>query len=65
MTWGQKTQGQLTRAFVDLAEELDAGASAVGEGWRLALSEQPDLPLSYRDGRHPSSTGTHLAASVF
>ena len=44
----------MTRAFVDLAEELDAGASPVGEGWRLALSEQPDLPLYYRDGRHPS-----------
>ncbi len=69
LTWARKnrpeTQEALTRAFVDLAEELDAVVAPVGEAWRQALGEQPDLPLYFRDGSHPSPTGTYLAACVF
>ncbi len=69
LTWARKnrpeTQEALTRAFVDLAEELDAVVAPVGEAWQQALGEQPDLPLYFRDGSHPSPTGTYLAACVF
>ncbi len=69
LTWARKnrpeTQEALTRAFVDLAEELDAVVAPVGVAWRQALGEQPDLSLYFRDGSHPSPTGTYLAACVF
>ncbi len=69
LTWARKnrpeTQEALTRAFVDLAEELDAVVAPVGVAWRQALGEQPDLSLYFRDGSHPSPTGTYLAACAF
>ena len=69
LTWARKnrpeTQEALTDAFLDLAEELDAVVAPVGEAWQQALGEQPDLSLYFRDGSHPSPTGTYLAACVF
>ncbi len=69
LSWARKnrpeTQEALTDAFLDLAEELEAVVAPVGEAWQQALGEQPDLSLYFRDGSHPSPTGTYLAACVF
>ena len=69
LTWARQnrpeTQAALTEVFLDLAEELDAAVASVGVAWQDALSEQPDLALHFRDGSHPSPTGTYLAACVF
>lgn len=69
LSWARQnrpeTQEALTDAFLDLAEELDAVVAPVGMAWQQALGARPDLPLHFRDGSHPSPTGTYLAACVF
>lgn len=57
-------QDQLTQGYTRLARELDTPLAPVGEAWRLALAEHPELSLWQDDGSHPSEQGTYLAGCV-
>jgi len=46
------------------AEAVDGILFPVGEAWRAAWGEAPDLPLYADDGLHPSVAGTYAAALV-
>jgi hypothetical protein len=78
MTWGYRDglpdkgfpdfpsmQSELAAAYTGIAEELDAAVAPVGIAWQNGLAEQSQLDLWDSDGRHPSKTGSYLAACVF
>lgn len=69
MTWARTyqpgTQSEITAAYEEIAEELDATLAPVGEAWKRALSANPDLRLHAPDGRHADPAGSYLAACVF
>lgn len=69
MTWARTyqpgTQPEITAAYEELAEELDATLAPVGEAWRRALDADPDLRLHAPDGRHADPSGSYVAACVF
>ncbi len=46
------------------AKESGAKMAPAGEAWRLALSNDPQLPLYGGDGYHPAPLGTLVAAMV-
>ncbi|MFP4229304.1 MAG: hypothetical protein ACLFTE_10830, partial [Salinivenus sp.] len=59
------SRSEITSAYEDIADELDATLAPVGEAWKRALIEDPDLRLHAPDGRHAAPAGSHLAACVF
>lgn len=68
MVWPEASR---PRAFVDVsrsyrlaAEAVDGILLPVGEAWREAWNEDPDLPLYSLDGFHPSLLGSMLGAFV-
>lgn len=69
MTWARTyqpgTQSQITEAYTEIADELDATLAPVGEAWERALDEASDLRLHAPDGRHADPAGSYLAACVF
>jgi hypothetical protein len=71
MTWGfsgggfEAMQAHLAWSYSKLAAELDAALAPVGLAWAEALERDPDLELWTGDGRHPSLSGSYLAACVF
>jgi hypothetical protein len=69
LTWARQqrpeTQEALTDAFVTLAEKIDVVVAPVGVAWKIAGDRKADSKLYYKDGSHPSPTGTYLAACVF
>jgi hypothetical protein len=71
MTWGfrgggfEAMQAHLAWSYSKLAAELDAALAPVGLAWAVALERDPDLELWTGDGRHPSPSGSYLAACVF
>jgi hypothetical protein len=76
MTWGYKNgafegdtfeamQVRLAEGYSELADELSADVAPVGLAWQEALRRRPGLELWKRDGGHPSTTGSYLAACVF
>lgn len=68
MVWPEASR---PRAFVDVsrsyalaAEAVDGILLPVGEAWRAAWNEDPDLPLYSIDGFHPSLLGSVVGALV-
>jgi hypothetical protein len=58
-------QARLADGYFDLGEELSATVAPVGLAWAKALQYEPELDLWASDGRHPSASGSYLAACVF
>jgi hypothetical protein len=58
-------QDVLSAAYQALATETGASLAPVGEAWRTAWTEHPEIELYDGDGSHPSPAGTYLAACVF
>jgi hypothetical protein len=79
MTWGYKEgdprnypgdsftamQRRLAEGYWDLGDALAAAVAPVGLAWEEALQREPGLDLWDSDGKHPSLTGSYLAACVF
>lgn len=78
LTWGRQKglpeqgfsdygsmQIQLTKGYMDIAQEQNIPVAPVGEAWKTALSHDASAPLWGPDGSHPSLQGTYLAACVF
>jgi hypothetical protein len=71
MTWGfrdggfEDMQAHLAWGYSNLAAELDAALAPVGLAWAEARRRDPDVELWTSDGRHPSLSGSYLAACVF
>jgi hypothetical protein len=55
VTWGYRT----------VAGTLPAVLAPVGEAWHDAVRRRPGIDLWKGDGRHPSRSGSYLAACVF
>lgn len=77
MTWGRRTgwpeggfanyaamQQALTNGYLEVSRELRIPVMQIGEAWRAALAEDPQLQLWQADGSHPSQAGSYLAACV-
>lgn len=69
MTWARTyqpgTQSEITAAYTEIADELNATLAPVGEAWKRALDEDSTLRLHAPDGRHADPPGSYLAACVF
>ena len=50
---------------VGLAKQFKVEAAPAGLAWESALSNDKSLALHSQDKKHPSKTGTFLAACVF
>jgi hypothetical protein len=58
-------QTAISNAYEGLSRQLTARLAPVGNAWQTALRSDPKLILHDRDHKHPSATGTYLAACVF
>ncbi len=58
-------QQDVTAAYRNIGNELDALIVPCGEAWAAALSVDPELPLWAFDGYHPSLEGSYLTACTF
>jgi hypothetical protein len=58
-------QESLSQAYEEIAESTAVVIAPVGSAWLAALKHNPNLPLWHFDGKHPSPTGSYLAACVF
>jgi hypothetical protein len=78
LTWGRQKglpeqgfndfdsmQTQLTKGYLDIAQELKIPVAPVGEAFKIALGRDSSADLWGPDGSHPSVEGTYLAACVF
>ncbi len=69
MTWALRsepqTQGELAKAYSDMAVELGAKLAPVGLAWEKAHRLDPGLDLFHPDGRHANPIGAYLTACVF
>jgi hypothetical protein len=69
MTWALRDSPQdhakLTDAYLKIAKELGADVVPVGYARAKAKEGDPSLDLFVKDGKHPSPTGTYLAACTF
>ncbi len=57
-------QAAISQAYAGLARQLNARLAPVGDAWQMALRSDPKLVLHDVDRKHPSATGTYLAACV-
>jgi hypothetical protein len=57
-------QRRINRSYLTMARDNQALVAPVGEAWRTAREERPDIVL-YADNTHPNPAGTYLAACVF
>jgi hypothetical protein len=68
-TWARQDapqrQDDLSKAYLDLGQELKARVAPVGMAWERALKEDPQRVLYSADKSHPARAGTYLAACVF
>ena len=58
-------QDTLTAAYCENAYATNSYVAPVGEAWRAALTENPNIALHSSDQSHPSYEGSYLAACVF
>jgi hypothetical protein len=58
-------QARVWQAYTQLGQEIPAAVSPVGAAWAEAVRRDRTVDLWARDGRHPSLTGSYLAACVF
>ena len=69
MTWALQNKPQdqaaISKAYVDLSAELKSQIAPVGNAWEAALKANDKLVLHTGDKKHPTATGTYLAACVF
>jgi len=69
MTWALQNkpedQAAISKAYLDLAAELKSQIAPVGNAWEAALNADKKLVLHTGDKKHPTATGTYLAACVF
>lgn len=69
MTWALQNkpedQAAISKAYLDLAAELKCQVAPVGNAWEAALNADKKLVLHTNDKKHPTATGTYLAACVF
>jgi len=69
MTWASQNkpedQATISKAYLDLAAELKSQIAPVGNAWEAALKADKKLALHTGDKKHPTATGTYLAACVF
>lgn len=56
-------QDQISRSYGLMAQSTGALLAPVGEAWRIVRTTHPEINL-YQDDRHPSMSGTYLAAAV-
>ncbi len=57
-------QNGLTTTYSQLAKQTGALTAPVGEAWRLWHKKFPTNPLHSRDGSHPNTLGSYMAACV-
>ena len=66
LTWARQAspgeQPLLNAAYASSATRLGALIAPVGPAWQIALALDPKLSLYAHDGRHPSPTGSYIAA---
>jgi hypothetical protein len=66
LTWNRQgtpeDQKALNASYARVAAEIAAPVAPVGPAWKLALELDPKLSLYASDGRHPSPTGSFIAA---
>lgn len=66
LTWARQAspgeQPLLNAAYASDATRLGALIAPVGPAWQIALALDPNLSLYAPDGRHPSATGSYIAA---
>lgn len=69
MTWAYTGKPEMTakldRAYSNIGRELDAQVVPVGLAFARVTTERPELALRIPDARHPTLTGTYLAACTF
>lgn len=69
MTWAYSDkpddQTALSKAYLDLAKEINSTVAPVGSAWGQALLADKKLVLHEKDKKHPNVTGSYLAACVF
>lgn len=69
MTWASQDRPQdqpiISTAYQELSKELKAQVAPVGNAWAMALKGDQQFVLHAPDKKHPSATGTYLAACVF
>jgi hypothetical protein len=58
-------QAQVQAGYLEIASEIEAMVAPAGVAWQSALARNPQLDLWQRDGIHPTTEGTYLAACVF
>ncbi|HZZ80587.1 MAG TPA: hypothetical protein VFE62_18935 [Gemmataceae bacterium] len=68
MTWALQNrpedQAAISKAYLDLAAELKCLTAPVGNAWETALKADKPPILHTKDKKHPTATGTYLAACV-
>jgi hypothetical protein len=69
LTWAHRGQPEtrplIEQAYFALGRELNAQVAPVGPAWQAALARAPNIPLYQSDSRHPTATGSYIAACVF
>lgn len=69
VTWArEKTpelQDTITNVYKQAAKANECDLILVGEAWKLARQQRPDIPLYMPDGSHQSNVGAFLTACVF
>jgi hypothetical protein len=69
MTWAYQDkpedQPAISKAYLDLAADLKADVAPVGKAWEAAILSDKKPVLHQKDKKHPTATGTYLAACVF
>jgi hypothetical protein len=67
-TWARQhfpeMQPVITAGYAKLAAAIGAEVFQVGEAWKRALAERPDMLLHTEDRSHPNDKGSYLAACV-
>lgn len=68
MTWAYKDkpddQTAISKAYLDLAQHINGKVAPVGLAWEQALLVDKMLLLHEKDKKHPTATGSYLAACV-
>lgn len=68
MTWALQNkpedQATISKAYLDLGAELKCQIAPVGNAWETALKGGKKPALHTADKKHPTATGTYLAACV-
>ena len=69
MTWARRnvpeSQASITEAYAAIAKEIGTTLVPVGVAWQTLLHRHAIPVLHDRDGSHPTTAGSYLAACVF